>query len=85
MTLQRNSIICSLVSVALRELASFSSLTRSRTPGDSSNRLPLRRHSYRQQLHTWRYASDPDNPLATPWANFSCREFLREATRTKMA
>ena len=33
MTLHRNSIVCSLLSVALRELASFSSLTRSRTPG----------------------------------------------------
>jgi hypothetical protein len=33
MTLQRNSIVCSRLRVALRELASFSSAMRSRTPG----------------------------------------------------
>ena len=33
MTLQRNSIVCSRLRVALRELASLSSARRSRTPG----------------------------------------------------
>jgi hypothetical protein len=70
MTLQRNSIVCSLLSVALRELASFSSAMRSR--------IPIFPKSWSQQTSAFltfpvalRQASAWESPLATPWQNIS--------------
>ena len=84
MTLQRNSIVCSLLRVALRELASFSSAMRSRTPGRFIQLAALPSACLPEYSVAWRYASAPVNPLATHWANLSCRTFLREAMSVKM-
>ena len=62
----KQAIVCSLVSAALRELASFSSSMRSRTPGRFIHLLARKSASLPAYVPTiWRYVSDPVNPLAT--------------------